>query len=57
MFVAAGTQHISVGVRSIVRVMVRHRWGLLYSILSLVILAAVLIVWRDFGNPSEKPPT
>jgi len=34
--------------------MVRHRLGLLYSILSLVILATVLIVWRDFGNPSEE---
>jgi hypothetical protein len=34
--------------------MVRHRWGLGYSLLSLVILAAVLIVWRHFGNPSEE---
>jgi hypothetical protein len=34
--------------------MVRHRWGLLYSILSLVILATLLIVWRDFVNPSEE---
>jgi hypothetical protein len=63
MFVAAGRQLIfSVGrlsnrmmVRnSWVRSAVRHRWGVGFSILSLVILAAILIVWSDFGNPFEE---
>jgi hypothetical protein len=62
-FIDASRQHISAVGRLRNRIMVRncwvrsavrHRWGLGFSILSLVILAAVLIVWRDLGNPSEE---